>query len=331
MVALLLLRLVTACASPPAEAGLDARLAGVEAEFQPALLALRGAVRDDADDTARGILDRLMARKPRGEALELALAFERILAGRAALGELSSTLLFEELERRDGSRELALELFQVWVNLGALDVELRPGPTSLRLERESIDARGQLGRRVNSEVLAGFDSWTLPAGGAQRRSLGVFLLPVPTDSMAARLTCTVSHLPGFVLVDGRELPAQRLPQSTLSRQRLADFMPTAPVSAAEWLTCARSPRAHIAALLERTVRLAEGEREEVLRALARDQADIGRAAWERAMPALRWLLPEGRQLSSPEHWRQALAVRAAALERERGGSGPVLDIPQVRR
>ena len=327
---LLLLCLGAACAATGRGISVEERLAGVSPEFQPALMALRAAVNDHEDETARDILERLLARKPLGEALDLAQGFERILAGRAAVADLVTTLVLESREPQDGSRAAPVEVFQVWVNLGPRDVELRPGPTSRRLTRESLDARGHLVSRISTEVLAGLGPWVLPAGGAQRRSLGVYPLLVPGDCMAARTTFLISHLPGFVLVDGRELPAQTLPHPRASRTVLASFLPQEAVTAQEWMDWAGSPRAALAPLLERTVRLSPSAAAEVLEALGRDEPNLGRSAWQYILPALRWLVPERREFASANLWRAELGRRAAARPRgeERSRS---LDMPAVPR
>ena len=322
--------LLAACASTGRSIPLPDHLVGVSAEFQPALVALRSAVNDHEDQTARQVLARILARDPQGDALALARGFERILEGRRVLSDLATSIVFEDVEG-------GIEVFQVWVNIGEEAVALHPGPASLRLERETLDARGRQARIVRTQVLSDFGPWEVPPGGTARSSLGIFSLEVPADSMALRVRWTVTHLPGHLTVGGRELPAQVLPRPTASRDVLAPFLPRQPVSADVWLACARSARSSTAELLERTVRLESDARVLVLNELAAEAPHLGLHLWGRLVPALRWLVPEARHLDSPELWRAYLGqmppqggARAIRGEGRESGRG-ALDIPSLPR
>src|SRR5262245_40513971 len=82
--------------SSPAPAGADdpAVLKAVDPAFLPALESLQAALRAGEDETARLMLEQVLARGPRGRTLEVTRAFERVLDGRAALRELELTLEF---------------------------------------------------------------------------------------------------------------------------------------------------------------------------------------------------------------------------------------------
>src|SRR5439155_13790493 len=68
------------------------RILDLDPSFLPALQALQRAVESGDDAEGEAVLDRLMLRHPRGQVLDLAQAFRRILDGRAAVAGLSLRL-----------------------------------------------------------------------------------------------------------------------------------------------------------------------------------------------------------------------------------------------
>lgn len=309
----------------PLEEAPVAPATGLPEELVPAFEALRVAIEEGEDETARRVLRRLLARAPEGPARELAEAFERVLDGRERCRWIEGALqAIEQPEVGPARYRLEVEL----TNHGPEVLTLRCGGGELVVRQVAVDEagfdrRGALRNGVElPEVLV------LEPGEPWRLELASLDLEPPGGVLAFSSVLRLELLPGeFLEADGRYLPAQDLATPPLELVRLAGFLPTEPVPPAELARYVRGARLQTPALLERTVRIVPEDRDEALDLLTPLMRDLPRVEQERLVPALRWLAGTPRPGGSPESWLSWLDARTTERSRRPEPAWDRLQVP----
>lgn len=314
--------LLASCISP--EAAREAQLSGGSAEDQAA--ALQAAVRDsvpvelmpafeavvqaleDGEELiARGALSRVFASQPEGRALELALAFERILDGRALAESLSLRLQAEEIS----ASPLQLRVSLLASHRGDETVTLRASGARVHELLVVVDPDGREARSSHREGVEFPAELVLPAGEELALELAVLELPTPPGLLALSAQLRLEVLPGeLITAEGRSLPAQELPVEELELVRLASFLATSTVEPQAVADYVALGKIYVPALMERVVRVAPGRRGEALDALTPLVERMSLVELELLVPGLRWLARTMRPGGSPEAWRTWMARRA---------------------
>ncbi len=322
LLALLAGLLLAACVSPEAarEAGLgpqareDETLAleeevrrSVPLELMPAFEAVVQALEDGDELVARGALSRVFASRPEGRALELALAFERILDGRALTKSLHLRLETEEL----GSSPLEFRVYLHASHEGTEALRLRASGARVHELLVVVDPDG---REARSSHRVGVDfpsELLLPAGEELRFELAVLQLPTPPGLLALSAQLRLEVLPGELLTEeGRSLPAQEVRVEELELVRLASFLPSTTVEPEQVVSYVSRGKIYVPALMERVVRVAPARRGETLDALTPLVESMSLVELELLVPGLRWLARTTGPGGSPVAWRSWLRQRA---------------------
>ena len=309
-----------ACASPGREtAATDPqrlqRVAREMAPFESAFQSAQSALDAGDDALARQILDRALARGPRGAALERARAYLRILEGRALVAALDLRLVAEP--RRGGS-EVRVSL----IAAQSLERELvlRTGPGSLSLVLTGIDTFGGERRVANSRAIDAMSELVLAPGKARRIELGLFSVPDPAG-MAVRARWALSLPAGHIDLGAESRPAQAVPIAPCEFERLANWLPTAPVMPLEFADYVRSDAFGGPGALELAVRIEGDRRAETLDLLAPVVARMSaRVDLPRLAPSLRWLSGNRHLGNDGEGWKAWM--RRWAEQRQLEGHDP---------
>lgn len=263
--------------------------------------AIRAALREGDDVTARALTDRLD--RSGGEGVEeLVAGFRRVLEGREVVRALHLELVLEDLD--DGRRVLTLEVRN---DLG------RPVGLGLpvgRLEHllVSLSPVGQETRELETTVTHACEDVVLEPDDTARLEVLRYRLPMG-GAIAVRERWRLRFGDGHVRVGGRDLPAADVVAEQVHGERLASELPTAPVEPEALVTYAGGQRVFLPLLLEHAVRIEPRRREEAVRGilpllerLAVDDPDRGRML----APALRWLTRSTEPGVEPDAWVRAL-------------------------
>jgi hypothetical protein len=297
--------------SPSTGPSLEERLLdSVPEELAPAFEAVVQSIEDRDEARARRALDRVLIRNPRGRALKLARALERILDGRALCASLDLRLQADEVEGQPARYSLTLVASQP----GARAVSLHVGGARLRQALWIVDPSGAEKHALRQEPLILPESLLLSPGATLRVDLGELELPAPAGLLALSSRVQLDILPGE-LIDGtgRSLPAQVIPVRPLELVRLAEFLATQTVEPGEVASYAAHGRIFVPALMERAVRVSPARRGEALDLLAPLVSEMGLGELGRLVPALRWLSRETGPGGDPVAWRAWMKARAAGF------------------
>ncbi len=324
-----------ACSSTPedSEAGVstgalvfrsrDADVSGYQA---PAFAALGAAVADGEDEMARAILDRILARSPEGEARERALAYDRILRGRALVRAVDLSLRLEELPRDAGHQRLVLDAVQRTEDV--LRLALLPG--TLEHRRSGVDALGVQHTELETRTADRLDEVVLLPGEVRSIPLGRF--PVRLDGVIAlRERWRLLLRSGEIFLGEQGFPAAHVPVTPLEVDRLSGQLDPEPTTAEDLLALLDAGE-EVALLdfLALAVRVDPEMRgdvlAEVLPSASRWVSD-SRERYESLEPALLWLAGEGALGGDGlEDWVQGESVRTLPEDPDSG-----LDLPGARR
>lgn len=237
--------------------------------------------------------------------------YELTVAGRRVFAGLDIALT---LRRVAGEPRVRVELSVA----SRLDeaVELRPGPATLEVRRQTLEPRtGQETHTVELLPAAEALRIAVPARGTTLVALGDVPVVVPTGAIATRTRCKAVLLGGAVLAGGRELPARPLEVPEAERTDLPGWLPSTAVEPAELARLAAQPGATMEALCERAVRVLPARRTEALELLREPVALRTVEELVVLMPALRWLCAVEGLGRDPYAWRRYMADapwRAAA-------------------
>ena len=272
------------------------------------LLAWRSRLTVDAAFAARAV-EGVPAQAGRPDAASVATAtrtvesYERIVAGRVALAGLDIAL---ELRRVAGAERVQAVL-TARSRLDA-DVELRPGPASLEVRRQSLEPRtGHETTDIEVQQLADGLRLVVPAGGAAEVGLTELAILVPGGAIATRMRCRATLLGGALVLGGRELPARAWPVAAAERTDLPGWLPATPVEPEELARLAAEAGATPEALAERAVRILPTQRVAALELLREPVALRTVEELTVLMPALRWLCGVEGLGRDPYAWRKYMA------------------------
>ncbi len=297
----------------------------LDPEMVPALEALHRAVMAGEDESARHILERLLARTPSGATLELARAFERILDGRALVGSIDLRLVAEEVEGTAGSYDVVLVGSQATTE----PVLLMPHGARLREMMVSVDRDGAESRRVSVTVIEGVDRLALPVGEQVRLHLATVRLAAPTGSLAIRGRWSLELWTVEARLGASDLPAAGVRVAAAERVRLAAFLSPDPVQPTELLRYLREERVNGPALMERAVRILPERRAETLDLLSPMVEEMSVLTLGLLVGPLRWLAGTSVPGGDAEAWRRWLVARSRAGSP--GGEARGLVLPGTRR
>jgi hypothetical protein len=272
----------------------------------PALELLHLAVMAGEDESARHILERLLARRPQGAALELARAYERILDGRALVAALDLRLEAEEVPESPG----AYEVFLLASQGTGEPVTLRPRGARLRETVVAVDPDGAENRRVGVAVVEDLGEVVLPAGELVRRHLARVSLGAPAGALAVRARWYLELSTVDAVVADRALPTAAVRVGVTERVRLAAFLSPTPVEPAELLRYLREEQINPQALMERAVRILPERRAEALDLLTPMAEEMSVLTLAQLVAPLRWLAGTTIPGGDAEAWRRWLAARA---------------------
>jgi hypothetical protein len=291
-----------------------------EASFSAIVQALEGG----DDELAGQILERAMARGPQGAALERALAFGRILAGRRLVRALDLRLACEpQAEGR------AVEVAFLARHGLEEALTLRTGPASLAVLLVAVERDGDEQRFASSRVHDELGLLDLEPGTEQRFALGAFDVPGGPDALAVRASFELRFIPGEILTADAGLPAQNVHVAPVEFVRLASWVPSAPVEPAELSSYVAGEGGQdftLAGALERAVRVESRRRAEALDLLAPLVAHMSaRVDLPRLAPTLRWLSGNPSLGRDGDGWKAWMA----AWQRDRAAArqGRVLELP----
>jgi hypothetical protein len=297
----------------------------IDPEKIPAFELLHLAVMAGENESARRILERLLARDPRGPALELARAYERILDGRALVTALDLRLVAEERAGQPGAYDVFLLASQ---GTGEALV-LRPRGARLRETVVAVDCDGTENRRVGVGVIEDIEELPLPVGEQVRRHLATMTLSAPAGTLAIRARWYLELTTVEARLAERSLPAADVRVGVAERVRLAAFLPPAPVEPAELLRYLREEQVRGPALMERAVRILPGRRAEALDLLTPMVEEMSVLTLELLVGPLRWLAGTAIPGGDAEAWRRWLSARAR--ENTRSEEAGALVLPASRR
>lgn len=304
---------VTRAASADAAASANAlELTNVDPVFQPALESLHAAVRAGDDDTASAILAHVLSRGPRGRALALALAYERILAGRAAVRALALSLELVDADDGGAPHDLHALVFAVR-NTGDVPLVLVPGPAALSVAHERLDARGDLSVSSETRSFENLGRLALAPGAEARVELSVLFLELTPESIAERMRFRLDLRASQIEQEERELPAMRLHVADAEELVLSPVQAAKPAVPPEALAeLANTGHAHAADALDLAVRMPRAERGAALDHLAAFARTLTEPDLRELVPALRWLDSSTACGGEPLAWREWLLRRAHA-------------------
>lgn len=315
----------TSCTAPPVPPDPVARQQSLRyaPHFEPAFVALREAVDAHDDELARRILERILARRPDPLTRAHAESFGRILDGRALSRELELFLVPSSVLADPGKVRLELAARH---GRGA-DISFRGGPATLRVLLTGVDTQGSEQRVSRALAVPAAARLDLPAGRTAALDLGEFEVS-GARNLALQADWQLELRAGSLALSGREYPANDLTVRQAVTQRLATWLPDAPIppeSLAEYV--AGGGRA-VPALMERAVRVGLDEREAALDALTAPALALTQVELERLVPALRWLSGRRELGADALAWQRWLAQRAG--ERGRPAATPgAPDLPQT--
>jgi hypothetical protein len=267
--------------------------APVAGRFAPGLEALQQAVTAGDDELARALIAHEDSLGPDERVWQTLRAFERILDGRAAVKCLKLELAC--LPEPPGSAPpdavpgaQAGRLVLRAANSGTDEIELRPGPATLRTARTDLSRRGT---EANAEESRPFDKLrrlVLAPGASTEIELARYFLAPPPGQLAVRLSFELELRSGTVLRGGRELPAMHFAVAPARAMRHAPELPDEVLTPAQLLAASAgvSTAEELLALAVRTEPQGSGAE---LAALERELAELPRPRLELWILPLRWL------------------------------------------
>lgn len=310
------------CAGDRASRAAPAAAEAVDPRFEASLLAAQRAVRDGDDQTARSILERVLAQRPAGEAARIAARLDEVLAGREALRAIALSLRTRIAPEPDGTARL-----EVWLEARSLDGTartLRPSAATLFVEGVSIDAAAVETRTEDRTTLpplvieVGPEAVRLPLWRGQ--------WGLPQGALGARVVLRLDARAGRVLVGGRDLPAQRIEAADGAASMLAASVAAeGPSDAAGFLAEARNGSMTRTSALRAALRIPPAAHEDTLAALAA-AADLDLdPVLEKLVPALRWMCGGRQPPKDAAEVRQLLRASSPPA-----GAGGRLFLPGAR-
>ncbi|MCP3914176.1 MAG: hypothetical protein GY711_01325 [bacterium] len=319
--------LAAACASTSTPSYSQPRItgiAGVAPHYQPAFLALKDAVDEREDVTARRILTQLRARIDADRAREtqairdaaegeqpprttedaerLAEGFEKVLDGRAFV----DTLQLELITRRVKDSDTTMRIVLRGTTTHPAPLTLRPGPATLRVQRVTIGPNGQEGRSVRKTAVRNVEKLALDPNGSFELPLGTFPMLSGPGALAARTSWSLQLRSGVVLAEGESYPAMHVRVKSAEHVQLAPFLPRTPVAPEELVAYVQRESPTLPPIIERTVRIPAEEQDEALRLLAPVAAAFTDDQMRRLVPSLRWLGHTAAPGGDPLAWKMWL-------------------------
>lgn len=317
--------------------GRVAGIAGVAPRYQAAFQALKDALDNREDETARRILGQIQGRIAADRAREteairtarpeeapprttedaalLAEGFGRILDGRARVDTMQLELILRRIKNEDSLCRVVLR----GTTSHTAPLTFRPGPGTLRVQRVTISPTGNEGRSVSEASVQDLEELVLDPDGSVEVPLGTFPVYSGPGSLAARTTWSLHFRSGAVLQGEESYPAMMVDVGKVERIDLAPFLPTAPVAPEELAAYVQRPDANLPPIVERTVRIPEDQHEAALELLAPVAARFTHEEMRRLVPCLRWLgrtsAPGGDPLAWKlwiERWYEARTAPAAS-------------------
>lgn len=357
--------LAVGCAAPGDEARTDSividqapldlelRAGEVEPEFVPLLEALQASLAARDDLAARNVLARLYARQPEGRVLELAQAFERILAGRKLVESVRL-----ELATQVHSSEAARYRVALWaLNESPVEVTFRPGPATLTLSQTIVDDEGRERTNQSSRTSDELIELVLAPGEPVELSLLEFAPPVafapvavhpdfevlemrdlsggaeepdpdePANVLAVRYGWNLDLRAGAFLVGDERLPAQRVRVEPAERVWLARGLPAELVQPEEFVAALTGGEVSGRDLMQLAVRIPAEARLATLDMLEPQLDALGLDTIAAMAPALRWLSGDSRLGDDPSVWKAWIRERGRRRAAEEEGT-PGLDLPR---
>ncbi len=308
---------LVACSQTGPKSQADLR-EGIAARYEPSFLAVQGALDDRDVANAEAVLTRLRSQLEResslggGEvavearaALELAEGFERIVEGRKRLAALEMGLDLVADPQGGPDHELFLVVNSAWEEA----LKLEPGPANLVLARSQVD---QAGRQATVSRTLTLDALRpeIQPGQPERISLGSFPSRVSGDALAERLVFRLEVRAGEIAEGGDRFPAQRYEVPPLEYVGLAPFLPNAALEPAELATYLQRPEPASAPIMERAIRILPARRGEALALIRPLVQRATELEFQRMVPALQWLAPDGPGVSGREPWVRWLERQA---------------------
>jgi len=296
---------------------LERRIGALELEpFEPSLLAANEALAAGDDELARAILSYARARRPAGAALATLERLDAVLAGRELLRGVRLELRARTVP---GAERARVEL--VGRNDGAATIVLECSGASLDGLATALTVQGAEQRTAQRLTVDALDHLVLEPGCEVRVPLGEF--PAATRGcVAVRTNWKLTPAGTVARLNGFEIPAQEIEALSNDWVLVDPRFPAGAVTPEELADYVRRGAPSMAALLERTVRVAPERHAEALDVLTPALLDRPLLEIARAAPVLRWLSgerlgdsfePDGVALRA---WLQARAARRAAPKAE---------------
>ncbi len=308
-----------ACVAPREGGELEGDL---EPHFQHALEQLGRAVAADDDAVARRILGGILARRPTGRALELALEFDAVLDGR----DLARDLVLElRVESSGDAQNPSHQLSLVCRSPATLPIRLDLPPPTLEQVTTWAFAAGTEQRMVENRTLYEFPGAVVPPGTDLVLDLGGHAAPL-RNAIARRDHWRMTTRSGTVQLGERSLPLRAPVVRSCEAVALAPFLPGGTVEPEVLVEYVRRETIALPPLMERAVRIAPSRGSEAIALIAGIVSELDDERLSTIAPALRWLSHTARLGADPRAWRRALESGGADVV-----SVPGLDLPDRTR
>lgn len=255
----------------------------------------------------------LPARENVEAALRMVDGFGKVIEGRKRMGAIELEVQMKRIEGEEAVR-VSLVGRSTWDR----PLTLHPGPVTVDLRRTSLEPMAGLERQdAAQEVLADSLSLEIPAMGDVSLVLTELPIEVPVGAIATRMRVSLRFIGGTLEEGDDSYPARDIAAQPAVRTDLAGWVPATLVDPGDLVELVRRGNAPLAAVLERTVRIAPPRYDETLDRLGAVVETQPAEALRTLLPALRWLT------GATQFGRDELAWRNWLLKRleERRESG----------
>lgn len=238
-------------------------------------------------------------------ALRMARNFGRVFEGRMRMESLTLELELERIADQESCRA-SLIATSTWDS----PLVLRPGPATLEVSRISLEPRTGIERRdQQSSHMEADTSFELPPRGTRRFELADIPIEVPVGAIATRMLADIEFIGGTIEEADESYPARFIEVEDAERTDLASWVPASLVEPTELVRLWQRGNTTLAALIERTVRIAPARYEETLDRLGLAAETLPVNSFHAIVPSLRWFTRANRFGRDEGAWRRWLLAR----------------------
>ena len=238
-------------------------------------------------------------------ALRMARNFGRVFEGRVRMESLELMLALERVAGAETCRATLIAT-STW----HAPLVLKPGPATLEVARVSLEPRTGVERRDHQSSHMESDvTFEIPARGTRRFDLAEIPIEVPVGAIATRMVADIEFIGGTIDQEGESFPARFIEIEAAERTDLASWVPATLVEPSELVRLWQRGNTTLAALIERTVRVAPSRYEETLDRLGLAAETLPVNSFHAIVPSLRWFTRANRFGRDEGAWRLWLLGR----------------------